>query len=115
MNIVSWLSRSPHVVFLLFILLDSAIVGYSITVMDWQRKTDKRRVLVQSRMKSRIWSLDPSAGHFSRTVSPLPLVWPLLGEVIVSQTLADDCLENKAGIKPSFVPKPVVSVGNNGD
>lgn len=73
-NIVSWLSRSPHVIFQLFIPLDSVIVGYSITMMDWQRKTDKRSVLVQSRMKSRIWRFDLIAGHFSQTVAALHLV-----------------------------------------
>lgn len=71
---VSWLSRSPHVIFQLFIPLDSVIVGYSVTVMDWQRKPDERRVLVHSRMKSRIWSFDLSAGHFSQTVVTLHLV-----------------------------------------
>lgn len=34
---------------------------------------------------------------------------------MVSQSLADDCLENKASIKLSFLPKTVVLVGDNGD
>lgn len=34
---------------------------------------------------------------------------------MVSQSLVDDRLENKAIIKLSFVPKTVVLVGDNGD
>lgn len=34
---------------------------------------------------------------------------------MVSQSVVDDCLENKASIKLSFVPKTIVLVENNAD
>lgn len=34
---------------------------------------------------------------------------------MVSQSLVEDCLENKSSIKMSFVPKIIVLVGDNGD
>lgn len=75
--------------------------------MDWQTETE-RKVLVQSRMKSRVWSF-----YFRFLVSHYTAlgVGSPLGEVMVSQSLADDCLENKASIKLSFVSK---TVGDNG-
>lgn len=73
----------------------------------WQRETE-RKVLVQSRMKSRVWSF-----YFRFLVNHYTAlgVGPPLGELLVSQSLADDCLENKASIKLPFVSKSVVLVG----
>lgn len=71
--------------FSLFIPLESVVVGYSSTVMDWQRETDERKVHVQSGMKSfegwKVWSFDFSAGLFSLTVATLLLVLGIPGGI----------------------------------
>lgn len=112
-NTISWISKSPHVIFQLFSVLDSVIVGYSIKVMDWPKKPNGRRALVQSRMKSR----------FGAFIS----VQVILAKQLLLRTWASargtDCLIVlgwrlsgwQSHHKTVFVSKTVILVGDKGD
>lgn len=112
-NTISWISKSPHVIFQLFSLLDNVIVGYSIKVMDWPEKPNGRRALVQSRMKS-------GSGAFIS-------VQVILAEQLLLCTWASargtDCLTVlgwrlsgwQSHHKTVFVSKTVILVGDKGD
>lgn len=79
--------------------------------MDWQRETE-RKVQVQSRMKGRVLF---QCRFFQLNSHYTALgVGPPLEELMVPQSLADDCQENKARIELPFVSKTAVLVGDGG-
>lgn len=107
-NIVSWISKSSQVISQTLFLLDNIIVGYSIKVMDGQRKTNGRKVLVQSRIFILCRQFSANSCYTVLGIVPLGNLWshsPWLTTVWIIKPI----------IKLPFVPKAVVVVEDKGD